>query len=186
MASEQAALDPERQAKAGEYAAIRRRWMVAELALGVAYLAAWLAGGWSVGVRRALQSSLSTTVPGLDDWWLVVLGQALALGLPWLILTLPISFHTGFRLPHRYGQSTQSVKGWIADSLKGVAVGGALGAPLLVGLFGLIQRTPGTWWIWATALYTLVTAVMAALAPVVVLPLFYHQNSAGRPTRRPA
>jgi len=176
MENDQEHLDPKRQAEAREYAAIRRRWMVAELALGVVYLVVWLGTGWSVAVRAWLQSALSSAWPGAETWWLVVLGQAVALGVPWFILTLPISFHTGFRLPHRYGQSTQTLRGWIADGVKGLAVAGALGAPLLVGFFGLIQWAPGTWWIWTTALYTLVTAVMAALAPVIILPLFYHQT----------
>lgn len=150
--------------------------MLAELAMGMIYLSAWLATGWSVAFRRILQATLSEALPHFDGWWLVLLGQAAALGLPWLILTLPISYHTRFRLPHRYGQSTQTLRGWIADGLKGLGFAGVLGAPLLVGLFGLIQAAPGSWWIWATALYTFVTAVMAALAPLLVLPLFYHQT----------
>lgn len=169
-------LDPQRQIKARQYAAIQRRWMLVELALGVVYLAAWLAGGWSVAVRGALESAAIGPWRLEDSWWALVLGEALAIGLPWLIVTLPISFHTGFTLPHHYGQSTQGLGGWVADGLKGLGVATVLGAPLLVGLFGLIRSAPATWWLWATLLYTLVTAVLAAVAPVIILPLFFHQT----------
>jgi STE24 endopeptidase len=176
MDARQEGLNPERQAKAREYAAIRRRWMLAEMGLGVCYLAAWLAFGWSLAVRQTLQRVTAGVSTTGGDWWLVLLAQAAAIGLPWMIITLPISYHTGFRLPHRYGLSTQTLLGWVVDNLKGMGVGAVLGAPLLVGLFGLIQWLPGTWWIWATAAYTLVTAVLATLAPLLILPLFYHQT----------
>lgn len=169
-------IDLERQAQAKVYAAIRRRWMIAEMMIGVVYLAVWLGAGWTIDVRQALESTLASTWPGTQTWWLVVLLQAGAVSLPWLVLALPMSFHTGFRLPHRFGQSTQNLSGWIADGVKGLGVAAALGAPMLVGLYGLIQSAPSTWWIWATVLYTLVTAVLAALAPLVLLPLFYHQT----------
>ncbi len=162
-------LDPERQAQARQYAAIRRRLMVVELALGASYLALWLAAGWAIRVRHALE----ITPPFAGAWWLVLLGTAAGLGLPWLIASLPLSYHSGFRLPHRYGLSTQTVRGWIADQLKGLGLSAVIGAPLLVGLYAVIRWQPGAWWLFASVLYTLVTAVLAALAPVLLLPVFY-------------
>jgi STE24 endopeptidase len=172
-------LDPQRQARARQYADIRRRWMLAELGLGVAYLAVWLITGWSVAARNAIGLAFAAWLPSGAPWWLVLVGEAAALALPWMALTLPISYYTGFRLPHRYDLSTQNLRGWIDDGLKGLALGAALGVPLLVGMFALIRWMPSTWWLWATGLYTLVTAVLATLAPLVFLPLFYHQTPLG-------
>jgi STE24 endopeptidase len=169
-------LDPQRQSQAREYAAIRRRWMLVELLGGVIYLGLWLGTGWGISARHAVESMLGGWGLTGETWWLVVLGEALILGAPWFLLTLPLNHHTGFRLPHRYGQSTQTLKGWIGDNLKGLGVALVLGAPLLVGLYGLIQSAPTLWWLWATLLYTLVTAVLAAVAPLILLPLFYHQT----------
>lgn len=169
METEPLSLDPERQAQARQYAAVRRRLMVVELALGATYLALWLAAGWAVRVRHALE----ITSPFAGAWWLVLLGTAAGLGLPWLIASLPLSYHSGFRLPHRYGLSTQTVRGWIADQLKGLGLSAVIGVPLLVGLYAVIRWQPGSWWLLAAALYTLVTAVLAALAPVLLLPVFY-------------
>jgi STE24 endopeptidase len=169
MDSEAPSLDPERQTQARRYASIRRRWMVLEMLLVAAYLGLCLATGWGSTLRRTLVAAL----PGAANWWLVLLGTAAGLGLPWLVASLPLGYHTGFRLPHRYGLSTQTVGGWVTDQLKGLGVAAVLGAPLLLGLYALIGWQPGAWWLWAAALYTLVTAVLAALAPVLLLPLFF-------------
>ena len=51
-------------------------------------------------------------------------------------------------------------------------IGAALGIPLILGLYGLI-RTQVHWWLLAGVAYSLVTVVLATLAPVLLMPLFY-------------
>ncbi len=97
-----------------------------------------------------------------------------AIGLPYSLATAPLSYYRGFILPHRYDLSTQSLGEWLIDQLKGMAVSLALGIPLLIGLYAVIRAAPETWWLLAAGLYTLVTVVLAALAPVLLLPIFFN------------
>jgi STE24 endopeptidase len=90
-----------------------------------------------------------------------------------LILTaaaLPLSFLHGFVVEHAWGISTQEVPGWIADKLKGAAIGAVTSATAV--FFAVVRWQPRSWWIVGWAAFTGLTAVMFFLWPVVIAPLF--------------
>ncbi|MFL5242052.1 MAG: M48 family metallopeptidase [Gemmataceae bacterium] len=89
------------------------------------------------------------------------------------ILTLPISFWSGFILEHRHGLSRQTFAAWLWKQVKGWMIGAPLGLGLLFGLYSLLWRFPETWWIWATLGWLALTLLLGQLVPVVILPLFY-------------
>lgn len=158
-------LDLERQKTAKEYARIRRRLFVVDLAIGAVYVLAWLAFDWS----RAFRETLSTS---LTNDWLLVAGFGVVFGGIYLLVNLPLSYYSGFVLPHRYGMSTQSLKGWIGDQIKGGLVGGIIGLLVLEVIYALLRAAPQTWWLWAAGVMLLFSVVLANLAPVLLMPLF--------------
>jgi STE24 endopeptidase len=169
-------VDPARQERAREYALIRRRLWATDMLLGGIYITLWLFRGWASKISEALNTS---SIDGAIAWWLMLLIVTAALAVPWWILTLPISFYSGFILPHRFELSTQTINSWISDLIKGGLVSMALGIPLMLGLYGLIRSYPDTWWIWAAGGFTLVTVVLAVLAPVLLMPIFYKFKPLG-------
>ncbi len=148
--------------------------MLVDLVLGAAYLALWLALGWARDLQPSLHELSRPIFPSGAPWWILLLLTAFAITAPLSLITLPLSYYRGYVLPHRFDLSTQQLTGWLMDQLKAVGVSAALGAPLLIGLFALIRAAPDAWWLWAALLYTLVTAVLAALAPVLLLPIFFE------------
>jgi STE24 endopeptidase len=165
-------LDPEKQESAKRYARIRRRMYVLDIALGGLYLLWWLVSGTSI----LLEGSISELKVG---WAAELILIAFLIFLPWTILFLPLDFYSGYILPHRFGLSTQDIRGWLTDLLKSFGVSILLGVPLLVGLYALIRVFPETWWLWAVIGYTLVGTVLTILAPVLLLPLFYKLEPLG-------
>ena len=165
-------LDPERQQRAKQYAAIRRRLSLLEMAASAVYLLLWILLGWP----RWVQAAWHTTAAPV---WLEPLLMTLTIGLPWLALTFPLDYYLGFVLPHRFQLSTQTFGAWLVDQAKGLLVSAAIGLPLLLGLYGLMRSNPAGWWLWASAGYALVTAVLAVLSPVLLLPLFYKLKPLG-------
>lgn len=167
-------LDPQRQRRAREYARLRRRvWMI-QLALGIFYLTMWIVSGWSFELRAILQPTSSAgQLPFEPPWWATVILTAAALALPWTLLTGPLQYYSGFVLPHRFGLSTQSLTGWIVDNIKSGLLSILLGLPLLTALYGVMRFLPGTWWLWAAAGTSLVTVVLTTLAPVLLMPIFF-------------
>jgi STE24 endopeptidase len=172
---DQPQLDPERQSRARRYARLQRRLTVLELFAGVLYLALWLWAGWALNIQAALSTrSAGGVLPFNPHWTIQLLLFAAVLGLPWYALTLPLSYYSGFVLPHRFGLSTQTLRGWISDQLKGGLLSAGLGIPLLLGLYALMRGLPGLWWVVAAGAYSLVSVVLTALAPVLLMPIFFH------------
>jgi STE24 endopeptidase len=159
-------LDPEKQEQAKEYARIRRRLMVGDLALAAVYVIIWLVSGWSIELRNYL---LSLTT----NEWLVVAGFTLVFGGIYFLIDLPLSYYSGFVLPHRYDLSTQSLKGWIGDQVKGVLVGGVLALIVIEIIYLVLRISPNLWWLWAGLILLFFNVILANLAPVLLLPLFY-------------
>lgn len=159
-------LDPERQRTAKEYAGIKRRLFFVELGLAILLVLSLLFLGWSAGVRDWAES-----VSG--DPWVVVALYSVALGVGYTLISLPLGFYSGFVLPHRYGLSTQSLGGWVVDTVKELAISAVFGLVAVEVLYWLLRTLPDWWWLVMAALAWLFLVAMAQLAPVLLMPLFY-------------
>jgi len=157
--------DPERQQQAKQYARINRRlWLVSTL-ISVIYALFWLFTGWSMNLRTWL-TGISTNP------WFLVAGFAFVFGGIYAILTLPLEYYSGFILPHRFDQSNQSLKDWIGDQLKGLAIGLPLGLLLLELLYLALRATGDLWWLWAAGGMLVFSVLLSNLAPVLIMPIF--------------
>ena len=159
-------LDPEKQEKAKEYARIRRRLMLGDLALGGVYALLWLVTGWSTDLRNFLLTYTTND-------WLLVAGFMLVFGGIYFLIDLPLGYYSGFVLPHRYDLSTQTLTGWIGDQVKGVLVGGILGLLVIEIIYYVLRVSPNLWWLWASLILLFFNVILANLAPVLLMPLFY-------------
>ena len=160
------AIDNERQELAKVYAGIRRRLMLVELLIGGLYTLSWLVFGWSSGLKEILVSIT-------DNEWILVAIFGMVFGGIYYIFMLPLSYYSGFVLPHRFGLSTQALRGWAVDQIKGLGVGLILGFILLEIIYALLRVAPDTWWIWAALVMLLFNVILANLAPVLLFPIFY-------------
>ena len=158
-------LDPERQRQAKEYARIRRRLWLVDTIFNAVYALLWLFLGWSTALRDWL-----TTVT-TNQWILVALFVAIFGGI-YSIINLPLSYYSGFVLPHRFGQSNQTFKDWVIDQVKGLAVGAPLGLILLELLYLALRVTGSLWWLWAAIGMLVFTVLLSNLAPILIMPLF--------------
>jgi STE24 endopeptidase len=158
-------LDPERQQQAKQYARIRRRLWLVSNSLSALYALAWLFTGWAIGLR----DWLATVSP--NPWFLVASFIAIFGGL-YAILTLPLDYYSGFILPHRFDQSTQTLRDWVIDQLKGLAVGAPIGLLLLELLYLALRVTGDLWWLWAAGGMLVFSVLLSNLAPVLIMPIF--------------
>jgi STE24 endopeptidase len=108
-------------------------------------------------------------------------------GLPWLaatvawvavvlaagfVLRLPLSYWRGFVREHRWGFSTQSVGGWVADRVKSLAVGFGLTSVVLLGFVALGRAFPRAWPLAVAPAGAGLVLVLTFVAPVVLEPVF--------------
>ena len=145
--------DPLRQIEAHAYQRRRRRLGLAGNVVELAALVAIVAVTGSIG-----------------GWWALVL---LVAGLS--LLGLPFGY-AGYRLSRAHGLSRQTTAGWAADRLKGAAIGLVLGGAAGAALIG-IQRAAGDGWpLPAWIAIVAFSAVLAALWPVLLLPIFLRSE----------
>jgi STE24 endopeptidase len=159
-------LDTERQQRAKIYERIRHRLFVADIVLGGVYGLAWLILGWAAILKTAL---LNVTT---NDW-LLVAGFGIIFGGVYYLLNLPLSYYSGFVLPHRFELSTQTLSGWTGDQVKSLLLSGILGGLILEVIYAVLRATPNSWWLWASAILLLYEVALTNLAPILILPLFF-------------
>jgi STE24 endopeptidase len=170
--NEPISLNPERQKKAKEYARVNRRLMLVSLVVGGLYLLAWLFLGWSEALKNILLGYTTNA-------WLIVAGYGFVFAAGYFIINLPISYYSGFVLPHKYELSTQSFSGWVIDEGKGILVGGFLGFLVLEVIYAVLRAAPETWWLWVGIFLMLFNVLLSNLAPVLLFPIFYKVKPLG-------
>jgi STE24 endopeptidase len=158
-------VDLDRQKKAKAYARIRQRLFFLDLLLNGVIALAWLILGWSAMLKAGL---LGIT----QNEWLLVGAFGAIFYLSFVVVELPLEYYSGFALPHRYGQSTQTYGGWAKDQLLGLMLAALIGLPVLEGVYALLRLTGSLWWLWAALGYILFVIVLVNLSPTLIMPLF--------------
>jgi STE24 endopeptidase len=104
--------------------------------------------------------------------WLQVLLYGVYLGVLLKAVALPFEL-VSRAIEVRYELNRQRWRGWIADELKGAALGAGLGLAALECMYALLRAAPAHWWLWTWAIFTGFVVILAQLAPVLLLPLFF-------------
>src|SRR4029453_4187688 len=89
------------------------------------------------------------------------------------ILNLPLDYYRQFHLEGIFGFNTTSLKLWWTDQIKGWLLTLGLGWPLFWLIFKVVEWTGPWWWLWAWLVLLAFQLLMAVLAPLIILPLFY-------------
>ncbi|SRR6266436_4793531 len=164
-------IDTERQKQARTYARIRHRLILVDLAIAAAGILIVLFSGLGTWLRNLLHPLAWQPAPGWLPWQVLV--YFLILILAYQVISAPLSYYSGFVLPHRFGLSTQSLKDWLLDLFKGLVLGLVLEVLAIELVYWLLAVQPQTWWLWVALALLFFTVVMANLAPILILPLFY-------------
>lgn len=142
-------------------------WLaLAGFALGAVYLLLLLTSGAAAALADAVAARTSA-------WWMHVALVASILAAAQTLLACPLRWVRGFWLPRRFGLLHQPLGGWLVDRAKAAALAGPLGLGAVLVVYGLMRAT-GWWWLIAAGVFFLVGIALAALFPVLVVPLFYR------------
>ena len=164
-------IDVDRQQKAREYARIRHRLLLVDLAIAAAGVLIVLLSGLGTWLRNILHPLAWQPIQGWFPGQILV--YFLILIVAYQITSAPLTYYSGFVLPHRYKISTQSLKGWLLDLCKGLGLSLVFEAFVIELVYVLLATQPQIWWLWVALVLLFFTVVMANLAPILILPLFY-------------
>jgi Zn-dependent protease with chaperone function len=173
-ATESAELDSKRQQQAREYARIKRRISFVNLGISVVGVLVLLLSGLNTWLRDVLRLPTWLAWEPAAGWfpWQILV-YFLLISLVYELITLPLSYYSSYRLSHRYKLSTMSLGAWIRDHLKGLALSIVLEAFVVTLIYALLALQPESWWLWVGLILIFFSVVMANLAPILIMPIFY-------------
>ena len=88
------------------------------------------------------------------------------------LLIVPLTIYKEYFREHAYGLSNQSFGAWGGEALLGLGIDVIVMALLFTGVHAVIRRSPRGWWVGATAVTIAGLAVIVAVSPVYIQPLF--------------
>jgi STE24 endopeptidase len=152
-------------ATAQDYTRTRTRFGLVSSTFGLAVLLVfWFAGGfeWLDTVVRGW--GFGSLVTGLLYIGVLVLGRS--------ALSLPFSVYSTFVIEERFGFNETTPKTFVLDLLKSLALGAAIGGPLLAALLWFLGSTGPYGWVYAWLVVTAVMLLLQFFAPRYLMPLF--------------
>lgn len=154
--------------RAADYTVAKARFSLLSTAFGVAVLVGWtLLGGLD-----ALNTWVFDTVQprfGSMAYQLTLLVAFVFIG---SLLDLPFELYSTFRIEQQFGFNRMTWKLYIADTLKGVVVGAAIGLPLAWLMLWIMGTTGPQWWLWAWGTWVGFNLLLMVAYPTVIAPLF--------------
>jgi STE24 endopeptidase len=154
----------EEHRRAADYTIARTRFGMAETvydaAVSILWLAVWMAPLYALVAQFV--------APGLTRSVVFVL----AVGGVSHLLEAPFSLANAFWLEERFGFNRLTLRTYLLDEAKSALLGLAIGAPLLYGMFYLLQALPDSWWLVAYVAFMALTIAMTIIYPTIIAPLF--------------
>ena len=151
--------------KAADYTVAKQRLGIIETIVDALVLVAITLGG---GLAWLFSATETLALPSLVRDLLLLAGVALVGG----AIALPFSWWRTFRIEERFGFNRTTLRVWIADLVKGLAVGTVLGAPLALLVLWLMKSAGAAWWIYAWLAWMAFQLLILVLYPTVIAPLF--------------
>ncbi len=154
--------------KAADYTLAKGRFGLISMAFGSAVLLGWTLLGGLDALNIALRDAL------LPDWGPMAYQLALlaVFALIGSLLDLPFELYSTFRIEQRFGFNRMTLKLWLADQAKGLAVGVVIALPLAALILWIMGATGTLWWLWAWAAWVGFNLVLLLLYPTVIAPIF--------------
>jgi STE24 endopeptidase len=127
-------------------------------------LAFWFAGGFNYLDQLVRAWAFVPVVSGLLYVGILLLAYSL--------LTLPFSVYDTFVIEERFGFNRSTLRTFLLDRVKGLALAVLLGAPLLAGILSLFEYSGSLAWLYCWLIVIIVSLVIQFVAPTWIMPLF--------------
>ena len=151
--------------KAADYTVAKQRLGTFNTLVEAALLLLMTVGGGLAVIIRW------TETVNVSPLWRDVLLFAVT-GIAYGVVSLPFSWWQTFRIEERFGFNRTTLRLWLTDLCRGIAVAVVLGLPLLVLVLWLMRTTGTFWWLWTWAAWMAFQLLILVLYPLVIAPLF--------------
>jgi len=151
--------------RAADYTGAKTRFAMIDLLAGVAVTLILTFGG---GLQALHNVSAAWFEPGILRGLALIAGVALVS----MVIDIPFSLYRTFVIEERFGFNKMTPKLFWTDFVKSLALGTALGLPLVATVLWLMERMGEWWWLYAWLAWMAFNIVMLAVYPTWIAPLF--------------
>ncbi|MDE2599266.1 MAG: M48 family metallopeptidase [Rhodocyclaceae bacterium] len=88
------------------------------------------------------------------------------------LVEVPFSLYRTFRIEETFGFNKLTPRLWLIDTVKGAALGAAIGAPVILAVLWLMGAMGGRWWLHVWLFWMGFNLLVLLLYPTVIAPLF--------------
>jgi STE24 endopeptidase len=138
---------------------------LADTVYSIALLLFFLGSGLSLCLEDLLKSF------GLPNYLLIAV-YLLVISLLYYLLNLPLNFYTSFTLEHKFNLSKQKPGAWWLDQLKSGILAYMISLILILSFYWILGKF-NQWWLVISIFWIAFSMVLAKLAPVLIIPLFF-------------
>ena len=154
--------------RAADYTLAKGRLGLLSMAFTAAVLLGWTLLGGIDTLNAALRDTLQPRFGNMAYQLALLAAFALIGG----VIDLPFELFRTFRIEQRFGFNRMTWKLYLADMLKGLAVGTLIGLPVAALMLWIMGATGGLWWLWAWGAWMVFNVAVLVLYPTVIAPLF--------------
>lgn len=157
--------DPEAYQRSQGYTRVKTRFGILTSTVGlIALLAFWFSGGFNLLDQWIRSWGFGPILTGLAYIGILVFLRAL--------LSLPFRIYDTFVIEQRFGFNKMTPAIFVADLVKGTALGLLLGGPLLACILFFFQFAGEPAWLYAWIAFTLFVFFVQFIAPTWIMPIF--------------
>jgi STE24 endopeptidase len=160
-----AVISPAEHEKAANYTLGKQHLAVIESVVDAVVLL-WLTLGGGIAWVGRIAGAI-----GLPSLWTGV-AHILGVFATLSLLALPFGVYRTFVLEQRFGFNRTTPGVFVADQLKGLALGAALGAPLAAAVLWVMHSAGARWWLLAWAVWLAFSLLVTWAWPRLIAPLF--------------
>jgi STE24 endopeptidase len=119
----------------------------------------------------------------LEEWlkglglahYVLIAVYLLVISVIYYLLNIPLNFYASFILEHKYSLSEQSAAAWWMEQLKSGILAYIISLILLLAFYWILGKF-SQWWLVLSVFWIAFSVVLAKLAPVLIIPIFFKSQ----------
>ncbi len=151
---------------AKKYSSLKYTLAIADTAFLLVLLLIFTGFGFSNILARQL---LNLTT----NYYIIVPLYLLIISLVYYLITFPLNFYSSFTLEHKFCLSKQKIGDWAKDQIKGGIIYYIISIILIASFYYILKHFIYNWWRVVSIAWIFFSLILARLAPIVIIPLFF-------------
>jgi len=149
--------------------------------LDTAYLLAALLIFTGFGLSKTLAQQLLNLTA---NYYIIVPLYLLIISISYYAASFPLNFYSSYKLEHKFCLSKQKIWDWFVDQIKAGIIYYIISLILIVSFYYILNNFVFAWWWVISIVWIFFSLILARLAPVVIIPLFFKYKKLSNDTSR--